>query len=283
MSDWKANIVGLLIGGVGFATLLFATYWKELLGFVVDFLLTPMFPVPTTGPSGYGLTYWSLSLIWPIGRAAVPLSLSVSAILLLVVYAKHWQLRGSHDVEGIVAVFLASISAIFLGFRLVAENYVVWLVPLMAILVVYNRLEGILFWGTSLLAFVFSITNSLLPFYLLPVEPWIGAQLAAIVGWVSSYRIMPAGAFQAGLSVGTVTISAMGTGFSILMVLVLLESIFFPGQKIVHWLTESCIRLVTKHKESKRLIRAPSNLDFEHANLIGTQTHEIVPAGPATC
>jgi hypothetical protein len=102
------------------------------------------------------------------------------------------------------AYFGISIIPLLLLFRFVAENYFVWLVPFLSIFALGNKRVKYLLWALTSVAFLSSITNSLLPYYMLPMAPWIGGFLAGLLSVATPYRVSSAGAVASTFSVGKI-------------------------------------------------------------------------------
>ena len=169
------------------------------------------------------LSYWSLALLHPIVNTIMSASLPLGIGLIGILYWKIFRRGFSNPIVDLSGAMLTSILVVFLTFRLVAENFVVWIIPFMALLTVLGKIESKLFWLVSSVAFIFSVTNNLLLFSLLPISPWLGEHLAALMEWVKPYRVMPEGIFQHGFSFGSLFLVGLGTLFSVLLALVLLE------------------------------------------------------------
>jgi Gpi18-like mannosyltransferase len=156
-----------------------------------------------------GLSFWSsIVLFWPI--PSLPL---VSSILIVVFLAGlyYWMARSSTSgVYVYAAYFGLSIIPLLLLFRFVAENYFVWLIPFAAIFSLQQRRGRILLWGLSLVALLSSVTESLLPYYMLPIAPWIGRYLVEVLSLFSPYRVTVAGVVTNASPVGKLYLSGLG-------------------------------------------------------------------------
>ena len=211
--------VVFFLGALGTTLVFYIPYTSQAASYLGGAALSKDFFYLPSLPSGYGLTYWSLSTLSTSIGNLVWISTVVVVVLQAVTYVIFLR-RGPIAIEQLVEIMLAVILALFLGFRFIGANFVVWIIPLMAILVSTKRLSIRLFWAISFLAFLFSITDSLLPYYFLPLSPWIGNFLASSIQIAQPYRIMASGTFQPGLSVGTAVICGIALVSSVLFALV---------------------------------------------------------------
>jgi hypothetical protein len=106
--------------------------------------------------------------------------------------------------------FGLSLIPLLLFFRFVAENYFVWLIPFAALFVVKDYRGKIVLWAISLLALISSVTNSLLPYYMLPMAPWIGQYLVKVLSFFSPYRVGSGGVVVTTFSLGKLYLAGLG-------------------------------------------------------------------------
>ncbi len=214
---------------VFFATsiLLFLPYIDKGLSFFADFFVPNSVGVgvavanPIVEPVGFGLTYWSIYLLnrlvnVPISAGFVSFVSVVSVVFaifsLALVYWKTSKLPFQKPVFDLVTAMLACVLALFLSYRIVCEQWFVWALPFLIILCVGGRVKGVFYWGASFIALVYSVLNCPLPFFFLPLAPWMTDTLlqAVYVIWgVEPIRI--------------VSLAILGCLFSCVMVLVLLK------------------------------------------------------------
>jgi hypothetical protein len=182
----------------------------------VGFLATG---TPAFGLSYAGLSFWSAITLF-FSLPSLPTISSVFIVVSLVgVY--YWMVRKqSVDLYSQAAYFGLSIIPLLLFFRFVGENYVVWIVPFVSILAVQTKRAKILLWGLSLVAFISSITDALLPYYMLPMAPWIGRYLVSALSLTTSYRVAPGGAITQTFSFGKLFLSGLGVSSAILLILI---------------------------------------------------------------
>jgi Gpi18-like mannosyltransferase len=169
-----------------------------------------------------GLSFWTaITLFQPVPYQAVISSALVATSLGGVYYliAK----SSSRNPHSYSAYFAFSIIPLLLFYRFVGENYFVWLIPFASILVLRSTRARILLWTLSVVALISSVTDSLLPYYLLPVAPWIGKYLIQMLSMVSSYRVANGGVVDHTISVGKIVLSALGIAAAVLLVLMALS------------------------------------------------------------
>ena len=217
----------LLMGGflvTGFVS--YAEYLGQIGTFLGSVVASPNFTANFNRaglPPGFGLTYWSLSSIIPMGGFIVPLSITASIILLGYVYYFLARQKFAEPLLELCASSVMVISAVLLTFRFVGENFVVWIMPFLSILVVCGRVRNKLFWSLSGIALFFSITNSLLPFYMLPDVPWIGGTLSQVMTVLQPYRSQAAGGTGLTSAAGSLYLVFLGIVFSFLMLALLYQ------------------------------------------------------------
>ncbi len=194
------------------------------------FISNPLSYVTATTPSlafqYAGLSLWTaVSLIFS-GPYLNLISYALVIAGLSFVYFFMFRTKSSYgELTTIVSYFLIPIIILLLFFKFVGENYIVWLVPFSAILAVSNTRILKTHWSISLVALLSSVTDSLLPYYMLPLSPWIGGFLASMLGLVSSERIAPNGTVVQGITFGKLFLSALGLISFVILVLMLLESL----------------------------------------------------------
>lgn len=176
---------------------------------------------PVVEPIGFGLTYWSIYLvnrlaIVPINVELVNflsiLSLVVAAISITLVYWKTSKLPFKKPSDYLIVTMLLTILAVFLSYRTICEQWIVWILPLLTVLCVKGWVKTKYYWGASVIALLYGILNCPLPLFFLPLSPWIGNGLLEMM--YTMWTIEP---------VIIVTLILLGFLFSVLMLLVTLR------------------------------------------------------------
>jgi hypothetical protein len=176
---------------------------------------------PVVEPLGFGLTYWSLYLLnrifnLPVSAGVVSIMSVVSAVMaavfLIVVYWKTSKLTFQKPAFDLGAAMLFSLLALFLSYRIICEQWFVWVLPFMIILCIGGRVKETIYWGTSLIAVLYSVLNCPLPFFFLPLAPWIGNNLLWMVYTI--WTVEP---------IRIVLLAILGCVFSVIMLLALLK------------------------------------------------------------
>jgi hypothetical protein len=162
-----------------------------------------------SGPSYFGLTFWNFfSLILGINLNSV--YVPIVLISLLASYYLLWRVSYGDLLVDLTFSFLVPIIAVLLFYPVVAENFLIWLLPFLSILVGLKRIGRGAVLLLSLVALVFNLANSLLPYYLLPIAPWVGNLLVTALSLVAPYRLAPQGVFHPGLGFGTILLTSLG-------------------------------------------------------------------------
>lgn len=203
-------------GRTGFAGALIGTLFASLVLFLPSLnLVTSKFMFVATTPSFTstqysGISFWTALTLFLPSFNPILLSLAITGILMFAAYAWMWRKEQADDIQTAAAFFALPVIILLLSYRFVGENFFVWLFPFGAILAMKGIYVKRLFWFLSLVALVSSITDSLLPYYMLPMAPWIGNYLASALAAVAPYRVAPGGEVIAGLSFGKVFLSSLG-------------------------------------------------------------------------
>ena len=130
---------------------------------------------------------------------------------LILSYVWIWRHKESPNFAFMTAVsFFLPISSLLLFYRFVGENFLIWILPFVAIFSVKDVWEKRIYWILSLIGLIASVTDSLLPFYLLPISPWMGGFLVKVMTLIAPYRIAPNGNVLQGLSVAKIFLSLLG-------------------------------------------------------------------------
>jgi hypothetical protein len=173
---------------------------------------------PVTNPLAFGLTYWSVFLLDRIVN--IPLSGAFIFLFsgLLVVISAALTFRKiskitfrRHEFD-LVTSMLFCVLALFLSFRIVLEQWFIWALPFLIILRLGGRIKGTYYWGASLIALFYACLNCPLPFFFLPVAPWVGNSLVSMVKFLLSAEQIRIG-----------LLAIMGCLFSFLLLLILFD------------------------------------------------------------
>jgi len=232
---FQRTIVKFLSVFVVASAILFLPTLNMILGFSHSLLVGT-----NLGDIGGGLTYWSIALMVPIeGNTAIATSAALGILFLILVFWEISKTKFEHEIQALASTQLACILAIFLSYRIIPEQFFVWALPYIIILSSTGKVEEILYRAPSLIALIYSITNALLPFYMLPLTPWIGDQLAQTIRIIQPLRIRAAGPegtlaiSTPRICIGSVFLTVLGVTFSILMVIILIESFSKERRKIL--------------------------------------------------
>lgn len=139
------------------------------------------------GPYSFGLTYWSLTglLRLPATDALVTAisaaSLALVCALLIAVYWRSGKFTFKPPLMGLAVAMLLCVAAVFLSYRTIPEQWFVWAIPFLVLLCVAGYVRRKVFWGLSMLALFCAVLNCPLPFFFLPLAPWITDSLVGMV------------------------------------------------------------------------------------------------------
>ena len=112
----------------------------------------------------------------------------------------------------LVTSMLFLILALFLSLRIVLEQWFIWALPFLIILCVVGKVKRSLFWGASILALFYACLNCPLPFFFLPLAPWIGNSLVSMANFLLSFEPVRIG-----------LLAIIGCLFSLILFLILFD------------------------------------------------------------
>ncbi len=230
--DWVKSSFLYYLVFLGALALIFLPDLGSLMYFVNMFLVPDAgytgfaLANPIVVPIGFGLTYWSLYL--PYQRAGFPVTPEMHTVLpivslvlvlfsLLLTYRVIAKFSFKNRNYALVTTFLLCILAFFLSYRAICEQWLVWALPFLVILYVGGYVKGWLYWGASFVALLYSVLNSPLPFFFLPLVPWFQSSLLALAyvfGTFDQLRI--------------ILLAVLGSLFSLLMLLCVLKLLKNP-------------------------------------------------------
>jgi len=192
---------------------------NDFVRFILGFFSTGTF----FGVFGFGLTYWSISMLYPLDPSVwAPFSNFLMVILLSI--SLYFVLRDGFDapLNGLVVGTFLMVAAVFLSYRIVGETRFLWLLPfltlMLAVKVVSERLYGFL----SLTAFVYAQKN--FPYYLLPMATMSQDMLKPLFEFAYPFGKVVDGALLP-TPLSAAVLAVLGTVFSILMLTTYVRSI----------------------------------------------------------
>lgn len=171
-----------------------------------------------------GLDFWSVMTLSFANFDPSLVSFLALAVSLTTIYVWSWKSRSAGGLVRTTYSFLAPLLVLLLLYRFVAENYIIWVLPFLSMMYLNDRVTKAGYWSLSFTALVSSITNSLLPYYMLPIAPWIGGYLVWILGVIEPFRATAGGVLAQNWGVGKIVLSSLG----ILSAIILSTLILWP-------------------------------------------------------
>jgi len=166
-----------------------------------------------------GLSIWTAVTLFFSDFNQTLVSSAILAAVLLGIYVWIWNKRSrSNDFFFTIGAFSLPIISLLLLYRSVGENFFIWPLPFLSIIAVRDIASRKLYWILSAVALVSSMTDSLLPYYMLPMAPWIGGWLVSILHLVAPYRVAPVGTVVQGISIGKVILSLLGIAAAFILI-----------------------------------------------------------------
>jgi hypothetical protein len=225
---WKdSGRKGLLQSGISVAIsllVLFAPLFAE-----TGTAFTQLASGPALSSSYYsGISIWTVVTLFSSTSIATISSIAVAMSLLAVYYVTLTRIRVKSFIP-VVSSFALPLLALLLFYSFVGENFLVWLMPFVAILAARNKGTKRLYWALSLVGLISAITDSLLPYYLLPVAPWIGGFLIRLLDLAGPYRVGASGTVGTGMTIGKLFLSGLSIVSFAILILLLAEIIQTRG------------------------------------------------------
>jgi len=200
----------LLFFTVSVAFFLFSN-WGSILEFINKFFSSRTFH----GIFGFGLTYWSISLLYSLDVTIfAPVSVGIMVLLLLVSLYGIYKSNFNDDLKGLTFSAVLLSASVFLSTRYPIEQRIVWLMPFLAIASSKNYISEKLFWTLSLMAFLYM--QKTFPYYLLPIATLGVDALMLLFKSTEPFRIVTQDALMP-TPLTAAVLSILGVGFSILM------------------------------------------------------------------
>jgi hypothetical protein len=222
---WKNSLTFISVFLVSIL-LVFLPYLSTIITFFSNYFL-PTTITQTSGviadqvnnPLGFGLTYWSLFLLNRIFNFALSSSAisfgSIFSILFFILSLAlvYWKIMNfsPHDrAYDLAIIMFIPLAVLFLTYRIICEQFFVWLIPFFIILVIGGRIKPMFFWSISLIALLYATLNCPLPFFFLPLAPWGTTTLLGIANFMLSCE-----------AIRISLLAFLGSAFSILLLIVL--------------------------------------------------------------
>tara|TARA_B100001971_G_C18263870_1_gene589799 strand:- start:2859 stop:4223 length:1365 start_codon:yes stop_codon:yes gene_type:complete len=204
---------------------------------LIRIIMNNLFPnEPVKDVFGYGLTYWSWSLIFPLNYTVwIPISMSILTLLLTYVLFYVLKNRTENPLKHIIIISTLFFIPFYLSLNYVAETRVLLLLPFLTLMVGENIISFQLYTYISCFAFLYTQKN--FPFYLLPIATFNEKILRPLFKLSAPFRHISGDAIMPSLLGGTL-LSILGTLFSLSLLLV-----FFKAKKqLIHApkISETC-------------------------------------------
>jgi hypothetical protein len=138
---------------------------------------------PLASPIGFGLTYWSSFLALRYFDFALSsvfvevvsvVATSVTIVLVVINYKHTYKLNSP---ENLINTHILLLLGFFLTFRIICEQFFVWVLPLLIVAYATGHLKSWYYWIPSSIALAYSLLNCPLPLFLVPLYPWLGNSL----------------------------------------------------------------------------------------------------------
>lgn len=204
-------LIFLAMGGMGVVNHFFR--------FVLDFFSTRTF----FGVFGFGLTYWSISLLYPLNPDIwAPFSSLLMVVLTSISLSYVLRARFDAHFRCLVVGTYLMIAAIFLSYRFIGETRLAWLLPFLTLMVGDKVVSVKEYRLLSLTAFAYTQKN--FPYYLLPMATLEQGALNPLFEFAGPFsKVVDGALLPAPLSAAVLAI--LGTVFSALMLVTYIKGI----------------------------------------------------------
>jgi hypothetical protein len=160
------------------------------LGMITNFFSGYFFPTSQTSalingqvdnPLGFGLSYWALYLLNRIFNFAISnsivsfasiFSIALFGICLIFSYWKTGKIKIKKPAYDLALIMCLPLGLLFLTQRIICEQFFMWLIPFLIILLIHGKIKNLHYWGLSVIALLYAILNCPFPFFFLPLTPW---------------------------------------------------------------------------------------------------------------
>jgi len=165
------------------------------------------------GKFGFGLTYWSLSLLYHIDPY-IGTMISLTVMIFLSLTFSYYIINKIDFKEELkdsaLSTFLL-MSAVMLSYRIVAETRFVWIIPFLVILLTENVITKKIYNVLTFIAFMYTQKN--FPYYLLPLMYMSPELLQPLFEATNFTRIVEGGAVMP-TPISAITLATLGSSFS---------------------------------------------------------------------
>ena len=149
-----------------------------------------------------GISIWTVFTLFYPGLNQNVISYFILTVLFIGLYFWIWKTTTYRsDPNSVLKVFVLPIICLLLFFHFIGENFLIWIIPFVAILALKDSLTLKILWGLSILGILSSLTDSLLPYYMLPDSPWIGSLLVHALTLAAPYKVASGGTITQGISI----------------------------------------------------------------------------------
>jgi len=186
--------------------------------FVLEFFSTETFH----GIFGFGLNYWSISMLYPLNSDVFTIiSIGLTVALLSFSIYNFYKADFSESLRDLMLSAVLIAASLFLSIRFPTEQRIVWLMPFLAWAVSKGYLSGKLFWTLSAIAFLYMQKN--FPYYLLPVAIFNERIFAPLFSLTETLKAVANGVIMPTATTAAM-LSFLGVSFSLLMLVVYWKS-----------------------------------------------------------
>jgi len=188
-------------------------------GFVLGFFST----ATPFGLFGYGLTYWFVSMLYPLDpNIWAYISHILMIIILSISFFYALKAKFNDSLKDLTLVFFMVYSAIFLSYRYIGETRLLFLLPFLTLMLAERIVSMKVYVSLSLIAFVYTQKN--FPYYLLPIATMNKELLISLFEFAEPFGEVVQNALIH-TARGAAILLTLGVGFSILLVKVYVKAI----------------------------------------------------------
>jgi|SRR5579872_2392703 len=152
-----------------------------------------------------GLSLWTpFTLFIPHFNQGI-ISVIVLFPIIALIYLYEYKSYSGENFLTSTIMFSLPVSFLLIFYSFVAENFFIWLLPFASIIASIDKPYRKHYWIISGIVLLSSVTDSLLPYYMLPDSQWIGGFLLGVLNLLSPYKVASGnGGINPGFSLGKI-------------------------------------------------------------------------------
>lgn len=180
----------------------------------IQFILG-FFPTNTLGLFGFGLTYWSISALFPLDpNIWAPISVAVTVTITSLSISFCYKAKFNDSLRDLLITAYLMISAFYLSYRYVGETRFILLLPFLVLMLTKDLISEKKYLMLSFVAFLYAQKN--FPYYLLPIATLNKNLLIPLFKIADPFAVVNQSSLMPSLIGGSI-LAVLGIAFSFLL------------------------------------------------------------------